>query len=198
MRFSHSSRQMHGVSLLEVVIAMALLLIGILGLIRLQVIGITADQGARTAGQAQELARELSAALARLDPTQDDLLKAHAISATPPPSFGNPFSGAENTNWWAWKDSYLTSTTPTLPSLKVVGVTPDAALERDPEEPLQPLFRRRWSVWQLQTSNQQSGVKLLAVSVVFRERTISTPRQVTLYMQAPNLGAATVNASAYR
>ena len=53
-------------------------------------------------------------------------------------------------------------------------------------------------MWQADSANQQSGVRLVAVSVVYRERTMTQPRVVTRYLQVPNLGASTVNASAYR
>jgi type IV pilus assembly protein PilV len=192
---------MRGVTLLEATISLSLLLVGIVGLMRLQVFGITADQGARANNEAQELARELTGALERLDPTLDALLQPHVTSAAPPPGFGEPLDSSGNlasTNWTDWDDTYLIGTTSAFPSLKVVGVRPNAGLERDPGDASKPLYRRRWSVWQLQTSNQQSGVRLLVVSVVYRERTLPNIRRVTRYVQVPNLGASTVNASAYR
>lgn len=202
MRRSAGARAgMRGLTLIEAMISLAILLIGILGLVRLQIVGVTANQGARATGQAQALAKELAAALARLDPTQDALLQANVTSASPPSSFGNPLDASLNlvtTNWRNWDDAYLTGTTSAIPALKVTGVRTDASLERDPLDPTKPAFRRRWSVWQLQTANAQSGVRLLAVSVVWRERTLTRPRSLTLYVQMPNLGASTVNASAYR
>jgi type IV pilus assembly protein PilV len=168
---------------------------------RLQVLGITANQGARANDQAQELARELAAALARLDPTQDAVLAPHVVSATPPSGFGNPLDSSgelATTNWRDWDDAYLSSTTPSFPSLKVVGVQPDSTLEKEPTDPSKPVYRRRWSVWQRQTTNQQSAVRVLAISVVYRERSMPNARVLTRYLQVPNLGAATVNAAAYR
>jgi type IV pilus assembly protein PilV len=193
---------MRGVTLIEAMISLSLLLVGMLALMRLQVFGITSNQGARANGQAQELARELSAALVRLDPTQDALLTPTFVaSTTPPADFGNPLDSSGNLatpGWRDWNDTYLTSTTPAFPSLKAVGVQPDATLERDPVNSTMPLYRRRWSVWQLASSNQQSGVRLLAISVVYRERTLPNTRVLTRYLQVPNLGASTVNASAFR
>jgi type II secretory pathway pseudopilin PulG len=190
-----------GFSLLEAMIALTLLLVGILGLMQLQLFGITSNQGARANGTAQELARELASALERLDPTRDDLLKPHVTSAAPPSGFGNPLDSSgelATTGWTDWKDDYLTGTTSGHSELKAVGVRPDSALEKDQLDASKPNFRRRWSVWQLQTANQQSGVRLVAVSVVYRERTITRPRVATVYVQIPNLGASTVNAAAYR
>jgi type IV pilus assembly protein PilV len=201
MRRPYTTAGARGLTLIEAMISLSLLLIGILGVMRLQVLGVTDNQGARANGQAQELARELLSALTRLDPSQDALLAPHVTSAAPPSNFGNPLDSSgelATTNWRDWNDSYLTSTTTGFPSLKVVGVQPDTALERDPTDSTKPLYRRRWSVWQLQTSNQQSGVRLIAVSVIYRERTLANARVLTRYLQVPNLGASTVNASAFR
>src|SRR5512138_2223695 len=166
MRRSAGARAgMRGLTLIEAMVSLAILLIGILGLVRLQIVGVTANQGARATGQAQALARELASALARLDPTQDALLRPHVTSAAPPARFGDPLDASLNlvtTNWTTWDDAYLTSTTPAFPALKVTGVRTDASLERDPLDPTRPLYRRRWSVWQIQTANAQSGVRLLA------------------------------------
>jgi Tfp pilus assembly protein PilV len=201
MRPFHPRAGARGLTLIEVAVSLAVLLVGILGVMRLQVLGLTADQGARANDQAQALARELAAALSRLDPTQDALLAPNVTSSAPPSDFGNPLDSSGNlqtTNWRDWDDNYLTSTTTGFPSLKVVGVRPDTSLPRDPTDSSQPLYRRRWSVWQLETSNQQSGVRLLALSVVYRERALPNYSVLTRYLQVPNLGAATVNASAYR
>jgi prepilin-type N-terminal cleavage/methylation domain-containing protein len=190
-----------GLTLIEVMVSLAILLVGILGVMKLQIVGITANQGARANGQAQELARELADALSRLDPTQDALLTPHVISAAPPADFGNPLDASGNlatTHWTDWDDAYLSSTTPGFPTLRVVGVQPDSSLENDPIDSSKPLYRRRWSIWQLQTSNQQSGVRLIAVSVVYHERTLTNTLVLTRYVQVPNSGASTVNASAFR
>ncbi len=194
-------RGMRGVTLLEGMISLSLLLVGMLGLVRLHALSATSNQGARAAGTAQQLARELAAGLERLDPTTDALLQPNVTSDAPPTGFANPLDSSGNlvtSGWTDWSDAYLTGTTPSFPSNKVVGVRPDTALEQDRLAPGQPLYRRRWAVWQLQTSNQQSGVRLLAVSVVYHERTLPGPRVFTLYVQVPNMGASTVNASAYR
>jgi len=60
------------------------------------------------------------------------------------------------------------------------------------------VFARRWSVWQIQTANTTSAVRAIAVSVIYRERTMPQRREVVLYTQVTNPGAAVVNASAYR
>lgn len=201
MRQPSPTRLSRGLTLLEAMISLSILLVGIIGLMRLQVLGVTSDQGARANGRAQDLARELASALMRLDPTVDAVLQPHVTSAAPPADFGRAIDSGgvmATTNWRPWNDSYLTGTTSGFPSLKVVDVTPDSALERDPSDPSKPVYRRRWSIWQLQTSNAASGVRLVAVSVVYRERTLPRARAVTLYVQIPNAGASTVNASAFR
>lgn len=195
------ARSQRGVTLIEAMISLTLLMVGILGMMRLQIYGITSDQGARANGIAQDLAVELAAGLLRLDPSVDSVLAPHVVSATPPAGFGNPLDSSgelATDNWRAWSDAYLTGTTAAIPRLKVVGVRPDSALERDPIDPAQPMYKRRWSVWQVQTSNQTSGVRLMAVSVVYRERSLPRLKTVTRYVQIPNLGASTVNVSAFR
>jgi type IV pilus assembly protein PilV len=72
------------------------------------------------------------------------------------------------------------------------------SLERDPENPSAPVFARRWSVWQIQTQNSTAAVRVIAVSVIYRERTLPQRREVVLYTQVTDPGAALVNASAYR
>src|SRR5512138_469909 len=114
MRSRHSRAAARGLTLIEAMISLTLLLVGVLGVMRLQVLGVTANQGARANGQAQELARELTAALARLDPTQDALLAPHVTSASPPTDFGNPLDSSGDlatTNWRDWDDAYLAGTT---------------------------------------------------------------------------------------
>ncbi len=182
-----------GLTLIESMISLAILTIGMLGLMHLQVFGITSNQGGRARTQAAQLARELAAALERLDPL-DPLLNPTLTAPEPaagtsgPAGFGGLLGATSNSR--PWSDTYLSG--------QMTSVTPDSSLERDPENASVPVFARRWSVWQIQTANTTSAVRLVAVSVVYRERTMPQRREVVLYTQVTNPGAAVVNASAYR
>lgn len=182
-----------GLTLIESMISLGILTIGMLGLMHLQVFGITSNQGGRARTQAAQLARELAAALERLDPL-DPLLNPNLTAPEPaagtkgPAGFGGVLGGATS-GFTAWSDGL---------SAQMASVTPDSSLERDPENSSVPVFARRWSVWQIQTANTTSAVRVVAVSVVYRERTMPQRREVVLYTQVTNPGAAIVNASAYR
>lgn len=174
-------RAPRGVSLLECVIALAVLMVGMLGFLRFQIVALYADKGARSAVQAQEVARELTAGLLRLDPL--DARLDPTLTGEMPGDFGRVGSDG----WRAWSDASAIS-----------GVTLDSELPPDPVDPSLPLFQRRWSVWQLENANVASAVRLVAVSVDYHEPGFTTTRTVTQYAQVANPGAAAVNASAYR
>jgi hypothetical protein len=188
-----SRRSERGVTLLEAVVSLTILLIGIVGMMRLQIVGITADGGARAQTEAYQLARELAAALERLD-VLDPLLTPHTNTPAPPDGFGHPVlpNGEAATDGFAiWDDG-----TP------VPGVTTDAdILARHGADPLDgalPRFQRRWSIWQSQTAATEGGVKLIAVSVTYREKTLPGLREVVLLTQVSNPGLSSAFASAYR
>jgi type IV pilus assembly protein PilV len=166
-------------------VSLSLLAVGIIGLMRLQVFGLYADQGARASVRAQELARELTTALLRLDPS-DSLLTPN-YTGNVPATFAQPLDASTSTHWTTY------GTSSSLP-----GVTPTDGIERDPLDSTQPLYVRKWSVWQAATANAASAVKLVAVSVVYHEQNLTRSRAVTLYAQVSNPGAAAVNAAAYR
>jgi len=182
-----------GLTLIESMISLAVLTIGMLGLMHLQVFGITSNQGGRARTQAAQLARELVAALERLDPL-DPLLDPTQTAPEPaagtmgPAGFGGLLGATSDSR--PWSDTYLSG--------QMTGVTRDSSLERDPDNASAPVFARRWSVWQIQTANTTSAVRAIAVSVIYRERTMPQRREVVLYTQVTNPGAAVVNASAYR
>ena len=77
------------------------------------------------------------------------------------------------------------------------NVRPDTSFERDREDPSLPAFQRRWSVW-APTGLAAQYVKLIGVSVVYREQTFARPMEVTLLVQVGNTGAVLANAAAYR
>ncbi len=182
-----------GVTLLEAVVSLTILLIGIVGMMQLQIIGVTADAGARANTQALQLARELASALEKLDPA-DALLASHHRSGTPPAAFGRllqPDGTIAASGFTAWSDSSP------LP-----GVRTDAAILAadgvDAQDASLPRFQRRWSVWQAQTAAVTGGVKLVAVSVSYREKALPGLREVVLLTHSSNTGLSSFFASAYR
>lgn len=185
MRRPIPSRTSRGFSLIESMIALTVLAVGLLALWRVQVFALYSDQGARANVRAQELARELAAALLRLDPS-DARLSPNYTGALPA-SFGQVLDASTASNW------RTLGTSDTL-----AGATPTTAIEPDPLAPGQPLFQREWSVWQMDSANTASAIRLVAVSVVYHERELLRPRAVTLWIQVANPGAAAVNAAAYR
>jgi type IV pilus assembly protein PilV len=140
-----------GVTLIEVMISLTVLAVGLLGMMRLQVLGLTSNQGARAQMQAVELARELAAGLARV-PFADDRL-------APTDAFGSLLDPAA---------AALSRTYPYLRPIK--GVRDDKYVR------VLGSFERRWTV------SDVGGAKLIAVSVVYRERAIPTPREIILYV----------------
>lgn len=191
-------RRMHrrserGLTLLEAMISLAILLIGLLGMARLQIFGLGATQGARAQTIATQLASELGAALGRLpvNPADTGSLKgAVGVTAdTPPALFGRllplgvPTSGI---NLHVWDDSAA-----------VPGARLDATIERDPQDASRPLYQRRWTVWNAGVSANGTAAKVIAVSVIFRERAIATPREVVLYVHSEIRGSFMANINAF-
>src|SRR5512138_1121538 len=81
-----------GTTLIEAMVALSILLVGILGMMQLQVVGITSTSGARSHTQALQIARELAAGLEQLSP-DDTLLAANFTGDTPPSAFGHVLTG---------------------------------------------------------------------------------------------------------
>jgi type IV pilus assembly protein PilV len=189
-----SRRGERGVTLLEALMSLTVLLVGIVGMMQLQIVGITADAGARSHTQAWQLARDLAAGLERLD-VLDPLLDPHANTPAPPAGFGHallPSGEIATDGATVWDDAA---------PVPGVAATDEWILERfggDPIDPDLPLFQRRWSVWQSQTAATEGGVKLIAVSVVYREKALTGAREVVLLTQVSNPGLSSAFASAYR
>lgn len=192
---AHANRRRpeRGVTLLEAVISLSLLLVGIVGMMHLQIVGVTADAGARAQTRALQLARELVAGIEKLDPT-DARIAAHHSGAPPPAAFGRlllPDGTVATSGFTPWDDA-----TP------IAGVTTDATLlareGADPEDGTLPLFQRRWSVWQAETAVLYGGVHLIAVSVTYREKALPGIREVVLLTHVSNQGLSSAFASAYR
>ncbi len=163
-------------------IAIAILTVGMLGLMQLQIMGIYSNQGARANTTAAQLGRELLSGLEAL-PTSSGLL------ADTDPVFG-PLLQADG--------SAASGAREYSDSAPVPGVRTDASLERDPEDGSVPIYRRRWTVQNHGPPGAEASVRRLAVSVIWRERGLSRPRELVLHGQRSNPGAVLSNAAAYR
>lgn len=185
MRRTHR-RMDRGMTLIEAMIALAVLLIGILGMLKLQVYGMSATQGARSQTVATQLATELAGALSRL-PIDDGRISgaAGADDVTPPATFGSLLAdpSATGVHLHAWSDAS-----------PIPGARSDASIERDPADPTQPLYRRRWTVWNVGSTAAVVPAKVIAVSVIFRERTVARPREIVVlaHNELPNAFMANV------
>ncbi len=182
-------RSERGVTLLEAVVSLAILLVGIVGMMQMQIVGITADAGARAQTQAYQLARELASALERLD-VGNALLDPTAITAAPPAGFGTvlqPDGTVATSGVTPWSDA--------THAAALAAVTTDAeiltAFGPDPTDATRPRFERRWSVWESGDA-AGAGVKLIVVSVTYREKSLPGLREAKLLTQvsSPNLSSA--------
>lgn len=173
-----------GTTLIEVMIAMVVLLVGLLGLMQLQIFGFTANQGARATMRAQALANDLAATLQRV-PYANGVLAANQSGtedAPPTGAFGSALGGCTG------------HTSAELTAALVPGIVTDAQLPPDPLNPGQPLFRRCWTVWE-DVEATMAASKLIAVSVVYHENRNTTPRETMVYVTVPNpnFGARPIN-----
>lgn len=180
-------RTARGFTLLEVLVSFAILLVGILGLLQLQILGLTSNQGARAHTTASQLAKELATGLAAL-PLGDPRVApigGVGLAAAPPP-FGKLLSsdGTVLTGARVWSDADATL---------LNGVRLDANLPADTVDPSKPLYQRRWTVWGL-----ASSARVIAVSVVYRERTLRRPREVVFYVQTGDGSGMMANVAGYR
>lgn len=178
-----------GTTLLEAMIALAILLVGLLGMAQLQFYGMNATQGARARTIATQLASELAGALGRLDAADPHLDGvAGPDDTTPPATFGDLLPlGVPTTGVHVWSDSD-----------PVPGAHLDASLEGDPENPGQPLYHRRWTVWNTGVAAAGVAAKLVAVSVIYRERGIPRPREVVVYVSSQVTGSFMANINAFK
>jgi type IV pilus assembly protein PilV len=195
---SRSARSDRGTTLLEAIIALAVLMIGIAGTMQLQMLGITSNAGARANTRAYQLARELAAALSQVGPANPLLLPVDFRSDAPPPEFGRILVKTEtltSSSFKTWADG-----------MPLAGVTTDAEIFRDsgadPLDKTKPLFQRRWQVWQLPNASTAvatgGGLNVVAVSVTYREASLTGQREVVLLTQVSNTGLSASFISAYR
>jgi hypothetical protein len=168
-------------------IAMVVLAVGLLAMWNLHMVGLTSTAAGRRHTVATALARELVSGLERLAFTDAFLADTHTGqggTAAPPSGalFGGLVDGAGTIRTGAheWSDA-----TP------VPGVRLDAEMREQAEG---AGYERRWTVWglvspQAGAAGTTPGVKVVAVSVVWRDPPFARPREVVLYTQVPNPGA---------
>ncbi len=73
------------------------------------------------------------------------------------------------------------------------------AAQRDPIDPSKPVYRRRWTVWNAATTARtSSSAKIVAVSVIWRERTLPNPREVVAYVHSEIRGSFMADINAIR
>lgn len=186
-------RRARGMALLEVMISLTLLAIGLIGSMRLQILGMTANGGARATTFAGQLATELASALERVE--FDDARLIGASGASAPTPFGRLLgTGASGTHVHAWADGMASGTAP------IIGVRLDASLPRDPLDSTRPLYVRRWAVWDYETNtpNGKAAAKMISVSVVYKERGNPVERELVVLTHKPNAGLVVSFAAAYR
>lgn len=188
MRTASHPPPAHGVALLEVMISLSLLAVGILGMMRLQILGVTANGGARATTFAAQLASELAAGLERVE-FDDPRLTGVSGSSAPDP-FGR-LVGEDLTaaHVHRWDDAE-----------GILGVRPDSALPRADEDATQPQYVRRWSVWDYETATAtgQAAAKIISVSVIYKERGNPIDREVVVVTHKPNAGLAVSFVAGYR
>ncbi len=184
-------RHARGVALLEVMIALTILAIGLVGMMQLQILGITANGGARATTYAGQLATELASALERLQFDDTRLTGGGSNSGRTAPSpfgrlIGQDLTGA---HVHTWSDA-----------APMLGVRPDSALPTDSGDPTKPLYRRRWTVWDYETNTPtgQGASKIIAVSVIYKERGNPVEREVVVLTHLANAGLAVSFVAGYR
>ena len=184
-----------GTTLLEAMIALVVLLIGLLAMARLQIFGIGSTQGARAQTIATQLATELGYALSQLD-ANDPAGRLNGTAGpdanTPPTVFGSLANAG-----------LVPGITPSAPIIEwsdsnaVPGARLDATLERDPEFAGQPIYKRRWTVWNAGVAANGAAAKIIAVSVIFRDRSVGRRKEVLLYIHSEIKGSFMSNLTAF-
>lgn len=175
-------RRARGFTLVEVLIALAILLGGIVGAMRMQILGVSWTSSARAQSRAMELALELRAGLEQLPSSDPRLAIAGSWGTTAPTPFGSLLSGTTS-GAITWDDAS-----------PIPGVTPDSALERDPATRAGPRFVRRWTVWgYTPTGTIGAGARVIAISVIYLDKGSLQRREVLVYTQRADPSAVFTN-----
>lgn len=187
-RKATTPRAERGTTLLEALVSLSILLVGMLGLVQLQIYGIAANGGARAHTNAMQLARELAAGLARLPATDTRLTGSSGATGEPPAVFGRILQGDGS----APSDAHRYDDAAPIPGTRL-----DAAIEKDGSSTTDPMYVRRWTVWDSSTTASGVATKVVAVSVIYRERGSPSPREIMIYTQVANRGLFGANIAAY-
>lgn len=183
-----------GTTLLEAVIALSILLVGILGMMQLQILGMTSTAGARAHSQALQVAHQLVAAIEQLPPDDPHLTPADFTGATPPAEFGSVLPGPNSLRTSGFREYDDSSPIANAASNAEIAATYGA----DPVEGGRPRYQRRWQVWQTDTAAAAGRVMGIAVSVTYREQRMPGLREVVLLTQVSNRGVFAAFAGAGR
>lgn len=175
-----------GFTLIEVMVSLAVLLVGLLGMMQLQVVGLTWNQSARAHTRATELALELRAGLEQLAFADPRLaVTGGTWTATPPTPFGALLGSDQLADAMVWSDDS-----------PIPGVTLDGQLELDDQDPGRPLYQRRWTVWGYKDptlTGMDVGALIVAVSVLYHDRGTPAPKEVVVYTQRANPASVFAN-----
>ncbi len=178
-----------GLSIIELMIARAVIAFGLLAMWRLHLIGITSTAAGRRQTVATKVARELVSGLERLafsDPRLSENYVGPATESGPPSDalFGPllEWDGSVRAGAHEWGDDAAHS---------VPGVRKDGEMPEKAEAAAG--YERRWTVWNVLAASAAPGApagsKLVAVSVIWRDPPFGTPREIVLYTQVANTSA---------
>lgn len=179
-------RPQRGASLIELMIAMAVIAVGLLAMWNLHMVGLTSTAAGRRHTVAVALAQELVSGLERLAFT-DPLL---AAQYTGPGNASGPPSGAVFGPLVQGDGSIKSGARPWSDSTAVPGVRLDTQM-REKSEGVG--YDRAWTVWDMLAPGAPVGAavgtKVIAVSVIWRDPPFARPREVVLYTQVSNPGS---------
>ncbi len=168
-----------GFTILEATIAMAILLVGLVGMLQFLIHSARSDRLAREQTLAAKAAAELLNGLNGLA-WADPRLQPNATGNARPAVFGRLLSGTGSppaSGFHEWSDAN-----------PIPGVRTKAQLDAGPERSL--ALERRWVVWEYELPGVTSTVvRVISVSVVYTDL---YSQEVVLYGQRTNLGALLV------
>ncbi len=181
-------RPARGSSLVELMIAMAVIAVGLLAMWHLHVLGITSNAAGRRQTIATALARELVSGLERLAFTDGLVTKScygQPTSSGPAADCDGRFGSLVAPDGSISSDAAIHRWADGTP---VPGVRLDSQMREMTEG---AGYERRWSVWELVSpqagaAGKPAGVKVIAVSVIWRDPPFARPREVVLYAQIAN------------